>query len=74
MKAPDFLHESSQSGAFCVFEVMISYLQLLLPILFVLGGAMSAPDYGGEPMREFALRLVSAQMVTITFLQSEVAI
>ena len=74
VKTPDFLHESSQSGAFCISAAILIYLQLLQPIFPKRVGEMAAPDYGGEPMREFALRLVSAQMVTITFPQSEVAI
>ena len=43
VKTPDFLHESSQSGAFCVLWVILIYLQLLLPIFPISGGDKSAP-------------------------------
>ena len=34
VKTPDFLHESSQSGAFCISAVILTYLQRLLPVFF----------------------------------------
>ena len=39
---PDFLHESSQSGAFCIYAAILTYLQRLLPMLLVLVGEMAA--------------------------------
>ena len=46
VKTPDFLHESSQSGAFCISTAILIYLQRLLPIFLVLGGGMSAQSAG----------------------------
>ena len=43
VKTPDFLHESSQSGAFCISAAILIYLQRLLPIFSISGGDKSAP-------------------------------
>ena len=43
VKTPDFLHESSQSGAFCISAAILIYLQRLLPIFLISGGDKSAP-------------------------------
>ena len=38
----DFLHESSQSGAFCISAAILIYLQVLLPIFSISGGDRAA--------------------------------
>ena len=42
VKTPDLLHESSQSGAFCIYAAILTYLQRLLPIFLISGGDKSA--------------------------------
>ena len=42
VKTPDFLHESSQSGAFCISAAILIYLQVLLPIFSISGGDRAA--------------------------------
>ena len=41
-EAPDFLHESSQSGAFCIYVAILIYLQLFLSIFSISGGDRAA--------------------------------
>ena len=45
VKIPDFLHESSQSGAFCISWAILTYLQLFLPILPNPVGAMATSEW-----------------------------
>ena len=42
VKTPDFMHESSQSGAFCISAAILIYWQRLLPIFSISGGVTSA--------------------------------
>ena len=43
VKTPDFLHKSSQSGAFCISAAILIYLQRFLPIFPISGGGRAAP-------------------------------
>ena len=57
VKTPDFLHESSQSGAFCISWAILIYLQLLLTIFLIAGGDKSAPTGGVQEVANFMLEI-----------------
>ena len=63
VKTPDFLHESSQSGAFCISAAILIYLQVLLPIFSKRVGEMAAP--GGDHRSDLCLDPHSIRRILI---------
>ena len=64
VKTPDFLHESSKSGAFCIYTAILTCLQGLLPIFLKRVSEMAAP-IGKERNLALAIDIYKTIVYTI---------